>query len=61
MLPQQPRLVPAHIPLGKFLVTEQKQEEKKKKKGGGWEGGVGGGGGHPPHGLCLTFVMTGIQ
>lgn len=43
MLPQPPRLVPAHIPLGKFLVTEQKQEEKKKKEGGGRR--VGGWGG----------------
>ena len=34
-------LVPAHIRLGKLLVT-------RKKK-------------HPPNGLCLTFVMTGIQ
>lgn len=39
MLPQQPRRVPAHIPLGKFLVTEQKRAEKKKKEEGGGRGG----------------------
>lgn len=55
MLPQQPRLVPAHIPLGKFLVTEQKQEKKKEEEE------EGGRGDDPPRGLCLTFVMTGIQ
>lgn len=44
-------LVPAHIRLGKLLVTKKKKKEKKglEKKP------------RSPNWLCLTFVMTGIQ